>query len=206
MSAILSLSSSTYRPSLLAPHHRASYPYTAPSRPSWGPSSAVGLAGLFKQLDISHGGPGDERPEGGVFFGAFLFDCFYGDPTGVVVDQPSVEAAPAPEPHGYSLCVPLLRQIPGQHASPVRLRSPGILPLYGPAPPGLEPVKRRQARYKPALHGVGFGNAADVGLKATRRGPPRAPQSAALGAVRVGVRPYRRARPGSQTRSEGFRA
>src|SRR5829696_3685258 len=94
----------------------------------------IGLAGFFKQLDISHGGPGDERPQGVVFFGAFLFDCFYGDATGVVVDQPSVEAAPAPEPHGYSLSVPLLRQIPGHRsASPVRLRSPGILP-FGPAP------------------------------------------------------------------------
>src|SRR5215203_3870270 len=113
--------------------HRASYPYTAP-KALRGPSSAGGLAGLFKQLDVSHGGPGDERPEGVVFFGAFLFDCFYGDSTGVVVDQPSVEAAPAPEPHGYSLTVPLLRQIPShERASPVRLRSPGILP-FGPAP------------------------------------------------------------------------
>src|SRR5215218_4394350 len=94
---------------------------------------AGGLAGFFEQLDISHGGPRDERSPGVVFFGAFFFDCFYGDSTGVVVDQPSVEAAPAPEPHGYSLSIPLLRQIPGQHASPVRLRSPGILP-FGPAP------------------------------------------------------------------------
>src|SRR5215217_8103846 len=94
----------------------------------------IGLAGFFQQLDISHGGPGDERPQGVVFFGAFLFDCFYGDSTGVVVDQPSIEAAPAPEPHGYSLSVPLLRQIPGhERASPVRLRSAGILP-FGPAP------------------------------------------------------------------------
>jgi hypothetical protein len=72
------------------------------------PSSAGGLAGFFQQLDISHGGPGDERPEGVVFFGAFFFDCFYGDSTGVVVDQPGVEAAPLREPHGYSLSVPLL--------------------------------------------------------------------------------------------------
>src|SRR5829696_2565321 len=94
----------------------------------------IGLAGFFKQLDISHGGPGDERPQGVVFFGAFFFDRFYGDSTGVVVDQPGVEAAPAPEPHGYSLSVPLLRQIPGhERASPVRLRSAGILP-FGPAP------------------------------------------------------------------------
>src|SRR5215204_6872426 len=93
-----------------------------------------GLAGFFEQLDISHGSPRDERSPGVVFFGAFFFDCFYGDSTGVVVDQPSVEAAPAPEPHGYSLSVPLLRQIPGHEcASPVRLRSPGILP-FGPAP------------------------------------------------------------------------
>src|SRR5215210_5955324 len=106
--------------------HRASYPRLAVS-PVLGPSSAVGLAGFFEQLDISHGGPGDERPEGVVFFGAFLFDCFYGDSTGVVVDQPSVEAAPAPEPHGYSLSVPLPRQIPGhERTSPVRLH------IYGP--------------------------------------------------------------------------
>src|SRR5215216_3649877 len=90
---------------------------------------AGGLAGFFEQLDISHGGPRDERSPGVVFFGAFFFDCFYGDSTGVVVDQPSVEAAPSGKPHGYSLSVPLLRQIPGQRASPVRLRSPGILPL-----------------------------------------------------------------------------
>jgi hypothetical protein len=64
-----------------------------------------------------------------VFFGIFFFDCFYGDSTGVVFDQPSVEAAPSGEPHGYSLSVPLLGQIPGQRASPVRLLSPGILPL-----------------------------------------------------------------------------
>src|SRR5215208_5621899 len=70
---------------------------------------AGGLAGFFEQLDISHGSPRDERSPGVVFFGAFFFDCFYGDSTGVVFDQPSVEAAPAPEPHGYSLSVPLLR-------------------------------------------------------------------------------------------------
>jgi hypothetical protein len=63
------------------------------------------------------------------FFGIFFFDGFYGDSTGVVADQPSVEAAPSGEPHGYSLSVPLLRQVPGQRASPVRLLSPGILPL-----------------------------------------------------------------------------
>src|SRR5215211_9452970 len=90
-----------------------------------------GLAGFFQQLDISHGSPRHERSPGVVFFGAFFFDCFYGDSTGVVADQPSVEAAPSPEPHGYSLPVPLLRQIPSQAslASRVRLRSPGILPL-----------------------------------------------------------------------------
>src|SRR5215208_1546445 len=94
-----------------------------------------GLAGFFEQLDISHGSPRDERSPGVVFFGAFFFDCFYGDSTGVVFDQPSVEAAPSGEPHGYSLSVPLLRQIPGQRASPVRLLSPGILPLpEAPAP------------------------------------------------------------------------
>jgi hypothetical protein len=99
---------------------------------------AGGLARFFEQLDISHGSPRDERSPGVVFFGAFFFDCFYGDSTGVVVDQPSVEAAPSGKPHGYSLSVPLLRQIPGQAslASPVRLRSAGILPLYGPARPG----------------------------------------------------------------------
>src|SRR5829696_7552063 len=116
--------------------HRASYPCLAVS-PVLGPSSAGGLAGFFEQLDISHGSPRDERSPGVVFFGAFFFDGFYGDSTGVVVDQPSVEAAPSPEPHGYSLSVPLLRQIPGQRASPVRLRSPGILPLCGPVPPVL---------------------------------------------------------------------
>jgi hypothetical protein len=79
-----------------------------------------GLAGFFEQLDISHGSPRDERSPGVVFFGAFFFDCFYGDSTGVVFDQPSVEAAPSGEPHGYSLSVPLLRQIPGQRASHVR--------------------------------------------------------------------------------------
>src|SRR5215212_3098968 len=99
-------------------------------------SSPLALAGFFQQLDISHGSPRDECAPGTfffVFFGVFFFDGFYGDPTGVVVDQPSVEAAPPREPHGYSLSVPLLRQIPGQRASPVRLRSPGILPLSGPA-------------------------------------------------------------------------
>jgi len=70
---------------------------------------AGGLAGFFEQLDISHGSPRDERSPGVVFFGAFFFDCFYGDSTGVVFDQPSVEAAPSGEPHGYSLPVPLLR-------------------------------------------------------------------------------------------------
>src|SRR5215208_3289379 len=98
---------------------------------------AGGLAGFFQQLDISHGSPRDERSPGVVFFGAFFFDGFYGDATGVVFDQPSVEAAPSPEPHGYSLSVPLFRQIPGQRASPVRLRSPGILPLCEPVPPVL---------------------------------------------------------------------
>jgi hypothetical protein len=99
---------------------------------------AGGLARFFEQLDISHGSPRDERSPGVVFFGAFFFDCFYGDSTGVVVDQPSVKAAPAPEPHGYSLSVPVLRQIPGQRASPVRLRSPGILPLPGAFAPVLD--------------------------------------------------------------------
>src|SRR5215211_1141682 len=136
--------------------HRASYPYTAP-KALRGPSSAVGLAGLFKQLDISHGGPGDERPEGVVFFGAFFFDCFYGDSAGVVVDQPGVEAAPSREPHGYSLSVPLLRQIPGHdRASPVRLGSPGILPLRDRGRASLGAVKRRQARYKPVLYEGAF--------------------------------------------------
>src|SRR5215210_1597262 len=113
-----------------------------------GPSSAVGLAGFFKQLDISHGGPGDERPEGMVFFGAFLFDCFYGDSTGVVVDQPSVEAAPAPESHGYSLSVPLLRQIPGQHGLPCPPAISGHLTLRAGSRARVGAVKRRQARYK----------------------------------------------------------
>src|ERR671910_399687 len=87
---------------------------------------AGGLAGFFEQLDISHGSPRDERSPGVVRLrlGVFFFDCFYGDSTGVVVDQPGVEAAPAPEPQGYSLSVSLLRQIPGQRVSPVRLRSP----------------------------------------------------------------------------------
>src|SRR5918995_2595504 len=106
-----------------------------------------GLAGFFEQLDISHGSPRDERSPGVVFFGAFFFDCFYGDSTGVVFDQPSVEAAPSGEPHGYSLSVPLLRQIPGQRASHVRLQSPRILPLYWPARPGdrQEPPSSLQA-------------------------------------------------------------
>jgi hypothetical protein len=92
-----------------------------------GSLSAGGLAGFVKQLDISHGSPRDERSPGAFFFGVFFFDCFYGESTGVVVDQPSLEAAPSGEPHGYSLSVPLLRQVPGQRASPVRLHSPGIL-------------------------------------------------------------------------------
>src|SRR5215204_2875520 len=103
-------------------------------------SSPLALAGFFQQLDISHGSPRDECAPGTfffVFFGVFFFDGFYGDPTGVVVDQPSVEAAPPREPHGYSLSIPLLRQIPGQRASPVRLRSPGILPLCQSVPPVL---------------------------------------------------------------------
>jgi hypothetical protein len=109
---------------------------------------AGGLARFFEQLDISHGSPRDERSPGVVFFGAFFFDCFYGDSTGVVFDQPSVKAAPAPEPHGYSLSVPVLRQIPGQRASPVRLRSPGILPL-----PGAFVLVRRHSRGAPELPG-----------------------------------------------------
>ena len=91
-------------------------------------SSPLALAGFFQQLDISHGSPRDERSPCVFFFGVF-FDGFYGDSTGIVADQSSVEAAPSREPHGYSLSVPLLRQVPGQRASPVRLLSPGILPL-----------------------------------------------------------------------------
>jgi hypothetical protein len=75
-----------------------------------------GLAGFVKQLDISHGCPRDERTPGVFFFGVF-FDRFYSDSTGAVADQPSVEAATSREPHGYSLSVPLLRQVPGQRAS-----------------------------------------------------------------------------------------
>src|SRR5215217_2538406 len=92
-------------------------------------ASFLALAGFFQQLDISHGSPRDECAPGAFFFvfGVFFFDGFYGDPTGVVADQSSVEAAPSGEPHGYSLPVPLLRQVPGQRASPVRLHSPGIL-------------------------------------------------------------------------------
>src|SRR5215216_6127196 len=100
-------------------------------------SSPLALAGFFQQLDISHGSPRDERAPGAFFFDVFFFDGFYGDSTGVVVDQPSVEAAPSGEPHSYSLSVPLLRQVPGQRASPVRLHSPGILPLPGLVPPVL---------------------------------------------------------------------
>ena len=68
-------------------------------------SSPLALAGFFQQLDISHGSPRDECAPGAFFFvcGIFFFDGFYGDSTGVVVDQPSVEAAPSGEPHGYSL-------------------------------------------------------------------------------------------------------
>src|SRR5215203_2509970 len=99
-------------------------------------SSPLGLAGFFQQLDISHGSPRDECAPGALFFGFFI-DGFYGDSTGVVADQPSVEAAPSREPHGYSLSVPLLRQVPGQRASPFRLHSSGILPLPGLVPPVL---------------------------------------------------------------------
>src|SRR5215213_7703021 len=91
-------------------------------------ASPLALVGFFQQLDISHGSPRDERALGVFFFGVF-FDWFYGDSTGVVADQPSVEAAPCGEPHGYSLSIPLLRQVPGQRASPIRLLSPGILTL-----------------------------------------------------------------------------
>src|ERR687898_3514932 len=48
MSAILSLSSSTYRPSLLAPHHRASYPY--PTVATARRSGALTLVPLPDQL------------------------------------------------------------------------------------------------------------------------------------------------------------
>jgi hypothetical protein len=71
-------------------------------------SSPLALAGFFQQLDISHGSPRDECALGVFFFGVF-FDGFYSDSTGVVADQPSVEAAPSGEPHGYSLSIPLLR-------------------------------------------------------------------------------------------------
>jgi hypothetical protein len=94
-------------------------------------SSPPALPGVFQQLDISHGSPRDERALGVFSFGFFL-NGFYEDSTGVAANQPSVEAAPSGEPHGYPLSVPLLRQIPGQRASPVRLRSSGILPLSGP--------------------------------------------------------------------------
>src|SRR5215204_299527 len=100
-------------------------------------SSLLALAGFFQQLDISHGSPRDERTSGVFFFGVFFFDGFYSDSTGVVADQPSVEAAPSGEPHGYSLSVPLLRQVFGQRASHVRLHCPGILPLLGRVPPVL---------------------------------------------------------------------
>src|SRR5215208_3951816 len=113
-------------------------------------SSPLALAGFFQQLDISHGSPRDERTLGVFFFGVFFFDGFYSDSTGVIADQSSVEAAASGEPHGYSLSVPLLRQVPGQRASHVRLHSPGILPLLGRVPPpGI--AKRRQARYKQLL-------------------------------------------------------
>jgi hypothetical protein len=105
----------------IAPRYRRGCPVATPdrlhNRASWPPvrqaKLAGGLAGFFQQLDISHGSPRDERSPGVVFFGAFFFDGFYGDATGVVFDQPSVEAAP------------------------VRLRSPGILPLCEPVPPVL---------------------------------------------------------------------
>src|SRR5215208_945804 len=104
-------------------------------------SSPLALAGFFQQLDISHGSPRDECATGTLFFvfGVFFFDGFYGDSTGVVADQSSVEAAPSGEPHGYSLSVPLLRQVSGQRASPVRLHSLAILilPLPGLVPPVL---------------------------------------------------------------------
>jgi hypothetical protein len=80
------------------------------------------LAGFFQQLDISHSSPRDERTPGASFaiFGVFFLDGFYGESTGVVADQPSVEAAPPREPHGYSLSVPLLGQVPGhERASPL---------------------------------------------------------------------------------------
>src|SRR5215203_4170435 len=100
-------------------------------------SSPLALTGFFQQLDISHGRPRDERSPGVFFFGVFFFDGLYGESTGVVADQSSVEAAPSREPHGYSLSIPLLRQVPGQRASHVRLHSPGILPLPGLVPPVL---------------------------------------------------------------------
>src|SRR5215208_3651658 len=102
-------------------------------------SSPLALAGFFQQLDISHGSPRDECAPGAFFFvlGVFFFNGFYSDSTGVVADQPSVEATPSGEPHGYSLPVPLLRQVPGQHASLVCLHSPSILPLPGLVPPVL---------------------------------------------------------------------
>src|SRR5215213_5287014 len=102
-------------------------------------SSPLALAGFFQQLDISHGSPRDERALGVFFFGIF-FDGFYSDPTGVVADQPSIEATPSREPHGYSLSIPLLRQVSGQRASPVRLHCPGILPLPEAFAPVLEAV------------------------------------------------------------------
>src|SRR5215212_459001 len=121
-------------------------------------SSPLALAGFFQQLDISHGSPRDERT-----LGVFFFDGFYSDSTGVIADQSSVEATPSGEPHGYSLSIPLLRQVPGQHASLVCLHSPSILPLPGLVPPVLGPssaVKRRQARHKREGEGAkgGCGN------------------------------------------------
>src|SRR5215212_239609 len=117
----------------------------------WWQCALVGLAGFFQQLDISHGRPRDECATGALFFGIFgvFIDGFYGESTGVVADQPSVEAPPSGEPHGYSLSVPLLRQVPGHRTSPVRLHPPSILPPYGPARPGgrQAPSSSLQARH-----------------------------------------------------------
>ena len=74
-------------------------------------TSPPALAGFFQQLDVSHGSPRDERTPGAFFFSVFFFCGFYGDSTSVVANQPSVEAAPSREPHGYSLSVPRLTAV-----------------------------------------------------------------------------------------------
>ena len=101
-------------------------------------SSPRALAGVLPATGYIARQPKGRTHPGVFFFGVF-FDGFYGDSTGVVADQPSVEAAPSGEPHGYSLSVPPLGKYRPTRLPCLPTLCPGILPLLGRVPPVLGP-------------------------------------------------------------------